>query len=215
MGLYFVEALIWSPHCTCSWRWPINNTCSRFGLLRLWKMALSLRWPLRNRFIWSEMLFWRSCQDAFACRCLLNVPALNAAETFASSRSSAGLFLVRKVQARTYERLLFSSTNPKYQTFFRTSQPHYFQRGFSQSDFSIKSWQSTSYSQGRCLGRIYRAFISSYLNRSLKIDLLFNIPPPCLSFLSSFQWQPFPRIWSILPPLFSSPVCTQSNIPEE
>lgn len=80
---------------------------------------------------------------------------------------------------------------------------HSFSRKFSltQSDFSIKLWQSTSYRQGRCLGTIYEAFISSYLNKSPKIDLLFNILPPCLSFLSSFQWQPSPRIWSILPPL--------------
>lgn len=201
MGSYIVEALI----CTCSWNWPINEMCCRFGPPRPRNMALSLTWPFRNRFIWTEMLFRRNCQDAFACRCLLNVLALNAAPAFASSRRSAGLFLGCKEQVRTHKMLLFRSANPQYQSFIQI--PQFFARKFSlsQSDFSIKLWQSTSYRQGRCLGTIYEAFISSYLNKSPKIDLLFNILPPCLSFLSSFQWQPSLRIWSILPPLLFLP----------
>lgn len=102
--------------------------CCRFGPPRPQNMALRLRWPFRNRFIWTETLLWRNCQDAFACRCLLTVLALNAARTFASSRRSAGLFLGCKEQVLTYKMLLLRSANPQYQRFIQI--PQFFPESF-------------------------------------------------------------------------------------
>lgn len=209
MGSYIVEALI----CTCSWNRPINEMCCRFGPPRPRNMALSLRWPFRNRFIWTETLLWRNCQDAFACRCLLTVLALNAARTFASCRRSAGLFPWMQRAGADIQNASFQISKPTIPKFYSNTTVLSRKFSLSQSDFSIKLWQSTTYRQGRCLGTIYEAFISSYLNKSPSIDLLFNILLPCLSFLSSFQWQPSPRIWSILPPLLFLPCVYTKQYP--
>lgn len=165
-------------------------TCSGAGPLRQWTAALSPGWPLRNGFLWAEMLFWRSCQDVFTVRCLLAALPLNAA---------------------THKRLLFkpNSADPRC---IQTPRSRHFWK-VSRFRFA-RLRQSSSHSQGKSLGTIYQAFYF-ILPKVLKLTYYsISLWPVCL-LLSSFHRQP-PGIYMIYTSsLRCSPVCTQSNIPEE
>lgn len=124
---------------TWSWSGPINKHAQQIWA-SIWEMALSLRWPLQNRFLWAEVLCWRICQDAFACRCLLSAPAPTEAQTFASApRSVWASFFSLKAKCRrghAKKLLFFKSTNHGGWRFIQNAAVTFIAESFPSVSFS-------------------------------------------------------------------------------